>query len=116
MRDRAGATVAITGLSALLVACELPPALEIAVTPGVCRGSGLVRQVCAQLHDIATGSVTVADVDAPSCDAVANRPGTAAAKLRNGVVSSHPPMQTCMSDAASVGDVAAFMLSLRRNH
>lgn len=100
----------------MLAACA-PPASErspAVTTPATYRGSGLARQVCAQCHDIATGSAPVRQVNAPAFSTVANRPDMTVEKLRAWMAASHPTMPNYLLNATEVDDVATYIMSLRR--
>lgn len=82
------------------------------IDPAVYRGSATARHVCAQCHDISTGTTPANDVGAPSFASVANRPGMTNEKLAAWLSSSHPSMPNFIFDTASIGDLAAYVMSL----
>jgi mono/diheme cytochrome c family protein len=80
--------------------------------PAVYRGAALARQVCAQCHDISTGSAPERSAGAPSFASVAKRPGTTPDKLRQWLSSSHPSMPNYVFDSSSIDDLTAYIISL----
>jgi mono/diheme cytochrome c family protein len=82
------------------------------IDPAVYRGSATARQVCAQCHDISTGTAPANNVGAPSFASVANRPGMTNEQLAAWLSSSHPSMPNFIFDTTSIGDLAAYVMSL----
>jgi mono/diheme cytochrome c family protein len=82
------------------------------IDPAVYRGSAIARQICAQCHDISTGMAPTNNVGAPSFASVANRPAMTNEKLAIWLSSSHPSMPNFIFDTTSIGDLAAYVMSL----
>lgn len=91
------------------------PAQAQEIDPAVYRGAAIVRQVCAQCHDVGIdGQPPATEVGAPEFREIANRADTDAASLRQWLRTTHPTMPNYIFDEASAGDLVAYILSLRR--
>jgi hypothetical protein len=82
--------------------------------PAIYRGAAIASQVCGQCHDTSAGAVSTQTFSAPSFASIANRPGMTSEKLEDWLTSSHPSMPNYVFDAATVKDLTAYVLILRR--
>lgn len=80
----------------------------------VYRGSAVAKQVCAQCHDIGAGSGPAIYAGAPTFISVIEKPETTSEGLAQWLKSSHPSMPHYMFNDAEVGDLVAYMMSLRK--
>ena len=110
-------------LSGLLLGCtdaaRAPPPEAAPPPPPVAldvyRGSAVAQQVCVQCHDIGIkGVLPSTRVNAPGFPEVANRGGMTAEQLKQWMRTTHPIMPTFMFNDNAVGDLAAYIMSLRR--
>ena len=102
-------------LVALLLAA-LPGLAQAAQEPAgdAAAGHTLARQWCASCHAVDTASPTRAtDVAPPGFTAIAAKPGVSAEGLRAAVQTRHGQMPNFRLDRIQVGDVVAYILSLR---
>jgi mono/diheme cytochrome c family protein len=78
------------------------------------QGRQLALDVCASCHAVRAGETQSSLAAAPSFEAVANTPGMTAAALGFWLtVHSHPTMPMIRLSPQEVGDVSAYILSLR---
>ncbi len=80
----------------------------------VYRGSAVAKQVCAQCHDIGAGSGPAIYAGAPTFISVIEKADTTSEGLAQWLKSSHPSMPHYMFNDAEVGDLVAYMMSLRK--
>ena len=84
-------------------------------SPAMYHGVALVAQVCAQCHDVGLGTKPELASAAPAFADVANRPETTAESLTQWMRSAkHPSMPHYMFNAEEVGDLATYILSLKK--
>ena len=96
----------------LLVAMTLLPQSAWAADPA--RGKALARQRCAGCHDIDGGSRRGRSRP-PSFGEIARRPGAfTASQLSIYMTFSHRPMGAGLVGLGDAGDLAAYILTLRR--
>jgi mono/diheme cytochrome c family protein len=116
--------VAAAALGLVLAACtENAPAGSTPTAPveqapatdaaAVYRGATIARQVCAQCHDIGDGAAPAIYSKAPTFKAVVEKPETTAEGLAQWLRSSHPSMPHYVFPENEVGDITAYMMSLR---
>lgn len=82
--------------------------------PAVYRGATVAQQVCAQCHDIGTGVGPAIHAGAPTFASVLDKPDTTSEGLAKWLKSSHPSMPHYMFNDAEVGDLVAYIMSLRK--
>jgi mono/diheme cytochrome c family protein len=111
-------------LAGVIQACSPPAPEREAVTdstatarseqddPAAYRGAAIAGQVCAQCHSVSGIDVKSPVSGAPSFTSVANRPETTVDSLSRWLTSSHPSMPNYMFDQQSVGDLAAYIMTL----
>ena len=78
------------------------------------RGRKLALDICAACHAVRPGESQSSTAAAPSFEAVANTPGMTTAALAVWLTAqSHPTMPMIVLSREQVGDVSAYILSLR---
>lgn len=82
--------------------------------PAVYRGATVAQQVCAQCHDIGTGVGPAIYAGAPTFASVLDKPDTTSEGLAKWLKSSHPSMPHYVFNDAEVGDLVAYIMSLRK--
>lgn len=80
----------------------------------VVTGQKLAEQYCAQCHVIVPGG-PAGWTDAPSFEAIANRPGTTAAKLSAFIQKQHMHMLNTARPRGEADAIAAYIVSLRKH-
>jgi mono/diheme cytochrome c family protein len=82
--------------------------------PAIYRGAAIAGQVCSQCHESSGAAGGGKNPNAPALAVVANRPGTNEAGLRHWLTTQHPSMPNYIFDEATVRDLVAYIMSLRR--
>lgn len=109
-------------MAGLAIACtpqqqapDKAKAMDAAQTaPAAYRGVAIATQVCAQCHDVGSGTKPSLAIAAPAFAEVANRPQTTVDSLRDWMNSAkHPSMPHYMFNKDEGGDLAAYIRSLR---
>jgi len=100
-------------LALLLVA--LPVVANAQTTAGdATAGHALARQWCSSCHVVdAASPARATDVAPPGFAAIAAQPGVSLESLRAAVQTKHGQMPDFRLDRNQIGDVAAYILSLR---
>jgi mono/diheme cytochrome c family protein len=78
------------------------------------NGRHIAQKLCVGCHIVgpqAAGASVSADV--PSFQSIADKPGQDAAGIAGAIVVPHPPMPQIQLTREEIGDVAAYILTLR---
>jgi mono/diheme cytochrome c family protein len=95
-------------------ALALAGAAEAQVHPDAKTGKKIAEKLCVGCHIVGAqpaGATVPADV--PSFARIANKPGQTAASIAGAVVVPHPPMPQTNLTREEIGDVAAYILTLK---
>jgi cytochrome c len=85
------------------------------IHPDAKTGHKIADKLCVGCHIVgaqAAGAAVPADV--PSFEDVANKPGQTAEAIAGRIVIPHPPMPTINLTREEIGDVAAYIMTLRK--
>jgi cytochrome c len=99
-------------LAATAIALAVTAAAQ--VHPDAKTGKKIAEKLCVGCHIIgaqAAGATVPADV--PSFARIANKPGQTAASIAGAIVVPHPPMPQTNLTREEIGDVAAYILTLK---
>ncbi len=94
--------------------CSVSPA-SAQVHPDAKTGRKIVEKLCVGCHIVgaeASGSTVAADV--PSFARIANLQGQTAQSIAGAIVIPHPPMPQIQLTREEVGDIAAYILTLKK--
>jgi len=84
------------------------------VHPDAKTGKQIAEKLCVGCHIVgaqAAGATVPADV--PSFARIANKPGQTAQAIAGAIVVPHPPMPQIQLTREEIGDVAAYILTLK---
>jgi len=113
-RRRGGEIALYVGtLAAVLAFTGLP--LMAQVHPDAKTGKQIAEKLCVGCHIVgaeAAGASVPADV--PSFERIASRPGQTAQTIAGAIVIPHPPMPQIQLTREEIGDVAAYILTLKQ--
>jgi mono/diheme cytochrome c family protein len=101
----------------LAVAALLVGALAASaqVHPDAKTGKKIAEKLCVRCHNVgadAAGSSVAADV--PSFARIASKPGQTAQGIAGAIVVPHPPMPQIQLTREEIGDIAAYILTLKQ--
>jgi mono/diheme cytochrome c family protein len=102
----------ILGLAALPMYAT---AAHAQIHPDAKSGKELADKLCVSCHIVgreASGAAVTADV--PSFTTIANKPGQTAQAIAGAIVIAHPPMPQIQLTREEIGDLAAYIRTLRR--
>jgi mono/diheme cytochrome c family protein len=114
--DRYGGLAALAGA---LIACVslLPGAARAQIHPDAKTGHEVAAKLCSGCHIVggkAANATMPADV--PTFVEIANQPGQTAEAIAGRIVIPHPPMPQIQLTRLEIGDVAAYIMSLRNEN
>ena len=95
------------GLSAAAITLAGRAAAQ--VHPDAKTGRKIAEKLCVGCHIV--GATVPADV--PSFARIANKPGQPAASIAGAIVVPHPPMPQTNLTREEIGDIAAYILTLK---
>lgn len=91
-------------------------AVQAQIHPDAKTGHEIASKLCSGCHIVdgaaATGKTMPADV--PSFEEIASKPDQSAERIAGRIVVPHPPMPTISLTREEIGDVAAYIMSLRK--
>ena len=99
-------------LAAAAIALAVTAAAQ--VHPDAKTGKKIAEKLCVGCHIVgaqAPGATVPADV--PSFARIADKPGQTAAAIAGAIVVPHPPMPQTNLTREEIGDVAAYILTLK---
>jgi mono/diheme cytochrome c family protein len=101
------ATIAGLGLAGAPVKAQIHPDAK--------AGHALAQKLCTGCHivDSEAANATM-PADVPTFETIANKPGQTAETIAGRIVVPHPPMPQVQLTRLEIGDVAAYILSLRK--
>ena len=101
-------------ISSLLGALAAVTAVQAQHIGDIRQGRQLALDVCASCHAVRAGQTQSPLATAPSFEEIANTPGMTAAALNFALTAEvHPATPLLMLSSQQVGDVSAYILSLR---
>jgi mono/diheme cytochrome c family protein len=77
------------------------------------KGRAVARALCTNCHLIGEQPSSTVNADVPSFTAIANIPDQSAEHISNWLLKSHGPMPNAHLTRKELGDVAAYIMSLR---
>lgn len=84
------------------------------IHPDAKAGQEIASKLCSGCHIVEAKAANAAvPADVPSFAAIANKPGQTAETIAGRIVVPHPPMPTINLTREEIGDVAAYILTLR---
>jgi mono/diheme cytochrome c family protein len=108
-----GIALAAIGVAAVGLALSTGP-LKAQVHPDAKTGKQIAEKLCVGCHIVgaqAAGAAVPADV--PSFARIANIPGQTSQSIAGAIVIPHPPMPQIQLTREEIGDVAAYILTLK---
>lgn len=109
-----GIWVALAGLCVATLAFTAGDVLA-QVHPDAKTGKQIAEKLCVGCHIVgaeAAGKTVPADV--PSFVRIANKPGQTAQLIAGAIVVPHPPMPQIQLTREEIGDIAAYVLTLKQ--
>jgi len=100
--------------ASIALAC-LAGAAVAQIHPDVKTGKAIAEKLCVGCHIVgaeAAGATVSSDV--PSFEQIANVPDQTAKSIAGAIVIPHPPMPQIQLTREEIGDVAAYILSLKK--
>lgn len=107
-------SVAVALTCTLIAVALLGGPLHAQVHPHAKTGKQIAEKLCVGCHIVgaeAAGSSVPADV--PSFVSIASKPGQTAQSIAGAIVVPHPPMPQIQLTREEIGDVAAYILTLK---
>jgi mono/diheme cytochrome c family protein len=104
----------VLALSSLGAAMLVSPASAQEIAGNPQQGLALAQQWCSTCHLVGPREQSVKGAVVPSFAAVAGMPSTTQMSLQAFLQMSHPPMPDLKLTPAQIGDVTAYILSLRQ--
>ncbi len=99
----------------VVVSAALAGAALAQVHPDAKTGRKIAEKLCVGCHTVgaeASGSTVAADV--PSFARIASKPGQTAQGIAGAIVVPHPPMPQIQLTREEIGDIAAYILTLKQ--
>jgi cytochrome c len=115
-RTRHGRGFASAALSAAALALIVSGGAGLAqIHPDAKTGKKIAEKLCVGCHIVgAEAAGTTVPADVPSFARIARQPGQSAQSIAGAIVVPHPPMPTIQLTREEIGDIAAYILSLRQ--
>ncbi|MEI9899850.1 MAG: cytochrome c [Hyphomicrobium sp.] len=112
-RMGAGATLSLgTIIVALAVSCS---SLMAQIHPDAKTGRQIAEKLCVGCHIVGQEAAAASvPADVPSFARIASEPGQTAQSIAGAIVVPHPPMPTIQLTREEIGDVAAYILTLKK--
>ena len=116
-RTTAGRGGILVLASALIASASLVcGVVQAQVHPDAETGHALAEKLCSNCHIVgAEAASATVKADVPSFKAIANKPGQTAELIAGRIVIPHPPMPQINVTRLEIGDLAAYIMSLRDN-
>jgi len=89
-------------------------AVRAQIHPDAKTGKELASKLCVSCHIVGPeASSASVPADVPSFERIANKPGQTTQAIAGAIVIPHPPMPQIELTREEIGDVAAYILTLR---
>jgi mono/diheme cytochrome c family protein len=88
--------------------------VQAQIHPDAKTGQALAQKLCSGCHIVDSVAAASVPADVPSFEAIANSPGQTMETIAGRIVIPHPPMPQIQLTRLEIGDVAAYILSLRK--
>lgn len=111
---RCGALAALAG-TVIAATSLLSGTVEAQIHPDAKTGHEIASKLCSGCHivDSSAGGKTM-PADVPTFEEIANQPDQTTERIAGRIVIPHPPMPTIQLTREEIGDVAAYIMSLRK--
>lgn len=112
---RVGIWAALAGFCVAALSFTSSGSLAQVVHPDAKTGKSIAEKLCVGCHIVgaeAAGKSVSADV--PSFITIANKPGQTAQLIAGAIVVPHPPMPQIQLTREEIGDIAAYILTLKQ--
>lgn len=117
-----GMTRATRGGFAILAALSVAgaslcgSAVQAQIHPDAKTGHQIASKLCSGCHivDTAAAAGKTMPADVPTFEEIAGQPDQSAEKIAGRIVIPHPPMPTISLTREEIGDVSAYIMSLRK--
>lgn len=84
------------------------------VHPDAKTGKKIAEKLCVGCHIVGKEAASASvPVDVPSFERIANMPGQTAQSIAGAIVIPHPPMPQIQLTREEIGDIAAYILTLK---
>lgn len=104
---------ALSAAAAISVASPAPAQAQ--VHPDAKTGKAIAAKLCVGCHIVSAESAGASmPSDVPPFAAIANKPGQTAQAIAGAIVVPHPPMPQIQLTREEIGDIAAYILTLRK--
>jgi len=85
------------------------------IHPDAKTGHKIASKLCTGCHIVGEKAANATmPADVPSFEEIANKPNQSAEAIAGRIVVPHPPMPTINLTREEIGDVAAYIMSLRK--
>lgn len=81
--------------------------------PDATRGQSVSERLCISCHLVKSGQAGNVIAGVPSFAAIANQPDQSSKRISNALMRSHPPMPTMPLTLHEIGDIIAYLDTLR---
>jgi cytochrome c len=89
--------------------------VQAQIHPDAKTGHEIASKLCTGCHIVGEKAANTAmPADVPSFEEIANMPNQTAEAIAGRIVVPHPPMPTITLTREEIGDVAAYIMSLRK--
>jgi cytochrome c len=90
-------------------------AVHAQIHPDAKTGHEIANKLCTGCHIVGSEAANATmPADVPPFEVIANLPGQTAEKIAGRIVIPHPPMPTINLTREEIGDLAAYIMSLRK--
>ncbi len=83
------------------------------IHPDAKTGKQIAEKLCVGCHIVGPTAEGTVPADVPSFMRIANEPGQSAETIAGAIVIPHPPMPTIHLTREEIGDIAAYILTLK---
>jgi len=84
--------------------------------PDPIEGENIAENLCSSCHIVGTSASGVVNADVPSFTSIANSPDQTLERIIRKIVIPHQPMPDLQLTRLEIADVAAYILSLRKEN
>jgi cytochrome c len=103
------------GASLLAGAGLFGGAAQAQIHPDAKTGHEIASKLCTSCHIVGEKAASAAmPADVPTFEEIANKPNQSTEAIAGRIVVPHPPMPTINLTREEIGDVAAYIMSLRK--